>query len=119
MAKEYKRVGDVVYIDGVEAAKLIDGEVVFDVLIKNAMQKRKLAKMLQGDSEPPKKDNRPEKADSVEDSAIQDEKPKGDPKMGDKDPAVMAWYKRHKPALYASKYEKYLKKLGEVAGKDK
>lgn len=39
--------------------------------------------------------------------------PKGDAKMGDKDPIVMEWYKQNRPSQYAIKYKKFLAKQAE------
>ena len=36
--------------------------------------------------------------------------PKGSAQFGDKDPAVIAWYKKYEPGVYKKRYAEYVEK---------
>lgn len=115
-ARKYERVGDSITANGKEVGWWIDGEVKFADDVRSPAVRRKVRRMLMDweteDVKEPIKAPVPtlEKVPPC---------PKGNAKFGDKDPCVMDWYKKHKPAEYKIRYAEFLKKLAYRDSLDK
>ena len=108
MARRYRCVGN-------EVIDNTDHEVVgrkdadsfwYHPKVRNHIQKKAIVKAWERVNAPDKP-KEPKKDAPVKTA----HPPKGDPRMGDKDPAVMAWYEKHRPEIYKKKYGTYLAKL--------